>query len=88
MQKKAPPQRALFFAIFLNFHLTPSKDTQVRLELFDMTGALVEVVFEGSVQANQLVELQYVPQLRNTSFLFYRLTMGTEVQTGKVMYQR
>lgn len=53
-----------------------------------MTGALVEVVFEGSVQANQLVELQYVPQLRNTSFLFYRLTMGTEVQNGKVMYQR
>jgi hypothetical protein len=60
----------------------------VRLELFDMTGALVEVLFEGSVAENQLVEVQYIPQLRNATFLFYRLTMGTEVRTGKVMYQK
>ncbi|MBW6497733.1 MAG: delta-60 repeat domain-containing protein [Bacteroidales bacterium] len=72
----------------LNFRFAPAADTQVRLELFDMTGALVEVLFEGSVEANQLVEVQYHPRLRNTSFLFYRLTMGDELQTGKVMYQR
>jgi hypothetical protein len=72
----------------LNFRFAPVKDSQVRLELFDMTGALVEVLFEGSVAENQLVEVQYIPQLRNATFLFYRLTMGTEVRTGKVMYQK
>ncbi|MBW6499299.1 MAG: InlB B-repeat-containing protein, partial [Bacteroidales bacterium] len=72
----------------LTFRFAPAADTQVRLELFDMTGALVEVVYEGLVEANQLVEVQYHPRLRNTSFLFYRLTMGDELQTGKVMYQK
>jgi hypothetical protein len=72
----------------LNFRFAPVVDAQIRLELFDMTGALVEVVFEGLVEANQPVEVHYVPQLRSTAFLFYRLTIGNEVSTGKVMYQK
>jgi uncharacterized delta-60 repeat protein len=76
------------FSDRLNFRFATTADTQVRLELFDLTGALVEVLFEGSVAENQLVEVQYIPQLRNATFLFYRLTMGTEVRTGKVMYQK
>ena len=72
----------------LNFSFAPTTDTQVRLELFDLTGALVEVLFEGSVSKDQLIEVHYTPRLNNSTFLFYRLTMGSEVRTGKVMYQR
>ncbi|NLM92919.1 MAG: T9SS type A sorting domain-containing protein, partial [Bacteroidales bacterium] len=72
----------------LTFRVTAVVDAQAKLELFDMTGALIEVVFEGPVQANQMIEKQYISQLSNATFLFYRLTIGNEVSTGKVMYQK
>jgi hypothetical protein len=70
----------------LNFIFTPDREVSVKLELYDMTGSLVETLFEDRVQQNQQIEVQYYRQKQHTSVLFYRLTMDDEVRIGKVLY--
>lgn len=72
----------------LNFRFVPTTNEMARLELFDITGSLIETVFEGQVYEGQEVQLQFSQNLRVTTMLFYRLTIGKEVRTGRVMYQQ
>jgi hypothetical protein len=72
----------------LNFRFVPEHDTRAVLELYDMNGALIQTLFDDAVSGGQQYEVEYLPQLRQTGMVFYRLVMGNKVSTGRVLYQR
>jgi hypothetical protein len=88
-------ESALTYTVFpnpfrerLNFRFVPEHDTRAVLELYDMNGALIQTLFDDAVSGGQQYEVVYLPQLRQTGMVFYRLVMGNKVSTGRVLYQR
>ncbi len=45
----------------VNFDLTLRQDADARLEIFDITGAKLQTVYEGKVFNGQLLHLEYLP---------------------------
>ncbi len=72
----------------LHFRFTPSEDAPVLLQLYDMSGRLITTLVEEYASAGELYEVDYVAQLENTGMIIYRLIVGEQIQTGKVLYQR
>jgi len=71
----------------LNFLIMPENDTEIRLELHDIKGTLLDVVFSGHVRGGELHEIEYRPGLKNPGLIFYRLIMDDQVLTGKLIFQ-
>jgi hypothetical protein len=71
----------------LTFRFTPQSSDRAVIELFNMSGARVAVVFDETVVTGQTYEVVYRPQIHNTSMVFYRLTIGQRVTHGKLIYK-
>ena len=68
------------------FHL--KEESAVRLEIFDMTGKLIDVEEEGILMEGKHELNYYLPEwLQNAGngIYFYRLICGTEIQGGKLI---
>jgi hypothetical protein len=71
----------------INFRFMPEKDTSARIELFDISGARIAVVFDEYVSEGQVYEVEYRPQIHNTTVVFYRIIIGNRVSNGKLIYK-
>jgi hypothetical protein len=69
----------------VTFQFVPESDTRARLELYDLTGRLVETLYEGNVTGGQKYEIEYLRTAPNSNILIYRMTMGDKVSTGKLL---
>jgi hypothetical protein len=72
----------------LQFQLVAEKDSKVVLQLFDIQGSLIKTVVESSVTGDQLHEFDYTPEFIIPGVIIYRLIIGDEVRTGRIIHNR
>ena len=67
--------------------VSPS-DANAILDIFDATGRKVKTIFEGHVEGGVLNNAEFIPTTSVNSIYFYRMTLGEEVFTGKMIYNK
>ena len=72
----------------LNIEFSSATDTQAKLEIYSITGAKLETLFDGPVEAGVVYFAEYVPHLGSSQMVFYHLTMDDKTQVGKVIYNK
>jgi hypothetical protein len=71
----------------LNFRFTAHASERALIELYDLTGSRIAVVFDDYVSEGQVYEVEYRPQIHNTTVVFYRMIVGQRVTNGKLIYK-
>jgi hypothetical protein len=72
----------------VNFSFRLHEPSSVKLEVFDMTGRLVQCIFDGFLVAGAHRMTWNLPETFNGSsegLYFYRFNSGTEIQGGKLI---
>ena len=59
----------------LNIEFSNATDTQATLEIYSITGAKLETLFNGPVEGGVLYKVEYVPNLVSSQMVLYKLTM-------------
>lgn len=72
----------------VTFEFVPSANVQARLDVFDITGRLVNTVFDNPVESGVMYRAEFSPQTRVSGMYFYRLMLGQDVFNGKVVYEK
>ena len=70
----------------LNIEFSSVNDTQAILEIYSITSAKLETLFNGPVEGGVLYKVEYVPNLVSSQMVLYKLTMDGKTQVGKMMY--
>ena len=69
----------------VTFEFLSHKDTHVTLDIFGVSGNLVEKLFNADVEQDVLNTVRYTPSLKYGTY-FYRLITTDEVLTGEILY--
>ncbi len=69
----------------VNINVLPAKDTNVRIEIFDIYGNKVQTLFDGEVNANVTYTFEYDGEGTNESVLFYKIYTDRDVVEGKLL---
>lgn len=72
----------------LYFDLSWQKDADAKLEIYDITGAKLATVFNGSINGNEKYRLEYTPDNVRSGMLIYRLFIGEQIINGKIIYDQ
>jgi len=67
------------------FEFVPEQDTQARLELFDVLGQKIKTLMYIPVNKGMIQKVEYLSKGIEGVFLFYRLTLGNQLISGKVL---
>jgi hypothetical protein len=70
----------------LNFVFTSVADTHAKLEIYSITGAKLESIFDSNILGGQIYTVEYLPKLVSSQMVFYYLIMGDKTYIGKVLY--
>ena len=71
----------------LYFEFSREMDEKCLIEVFDVTGRKLDVVFDRMIEAGQQYKVEYAADKVATDMLFYRIQFNNEVITGKVVKQ-
>ena len=72
----------------VNFQFKSTASGFATLEIFDLSGRKVAVVFKGIVEANSEKEAKFsVPAYSSGNMLVYRLSVGSKLVSGKILPQ-
>jgi hypothetical protein len=72
----------------VNFKFTSPATGFATIEIFDVMGKKISVVFKGNVEAKMEQTAQFnVPAYSARTMLMYRLTVGDKIISGKVLPQ-
>ncbi len=72
----------------LRIEFVPAQDADARIDMYDMTGRLVQTVFNQKVEAGVQYRAEFKPVAEVGGSYLYRLVLGNAVKTGKVIYTR
>jgi len=61
-------------------------DAHAKLEIYSITGAKLETLFNGNILGGELNTVEYSPNLISSQMVFYQLIMGDKTYIGKVLY--
>lgn len=82
------------FTIFPNpfsnkvyFEVSLKEPAKVVLEIFTVTGLKLSTLFDGNVEAGVQTRFEYNPEKIPAQVLIYRLRIGDELETGKLIYK-
>ncbi|MGE5395255.1 MAG: hypothetical protein ACM3P1_10955, partial [Candidatus Saccharibacteria bacterium] len=70
----------------LNIEFSYATDTKGKLEIYSVTGAKLQTLFDGPVSGGKLYNFEYVPRLVSSQVVFYHLTLDGKTQVGKVLF--
>ncbi len=70
------------------FEFSSPDVVNARLELFDAAGAKLGVLFNQQIEGGELYQVEYNPTGISTKMLIYRLVLGDQVYTGKLIYKQ
>ncbi|MDP3915406.1 MAG: MBG domain-containing protein, partial [Bacteroidota bacterium] len=70
----------------LNIEFSSATDAQAKLEIYSITGAKLETLFNGPVYGGVLYNFEYLPRLVSSQMVLYHLTIDGKTQVGKVIY--
>jgi hypothetical protein len=70
------------------FSFTPEYDVNAVLQVFSLNGALIETLYQGEVSHGLLYQFEFRPTEINTSIMLYRIVLGNEVYSGRILNNR
>ena len=70
----------------VTFEFTTTRDVDAVLEIHNMLGQKITVLFDARVSEGVTNTVKYKPVEVSTGILIYRLIMGEEVRTGRILY--
>jgi hypothetical protein len=70
----------------LNIEFSSATDAQAKLEIYSITGAKLETLFNGPVFGGVLYNFEYLPRLASSQMVLYHLTIDGKTRVGKVIY--
>jgi len=76
------------FSDKLRFEFMAPADMHTRINLYDVTGRMVQMVFDNEVKGGVEYNAEFTPSTKVSGIYIYRMTMGEEVFNGKVMYKQ
>lgn len=76
------------FSERLHFEFVSPIDDHVLIQIFDITGRMINTVFDNPVKAGIIYNTDFKPASLVTSIYFYRMTLGEKVFVGKVVYRK
>jgi hypothetical protein len=76
------------FSDKLRFEFISPSDTHAFINLYDITGRMVQTVFDNEVKAGTEYNAEFAPFTKVSGMYIYRMTIGEEVFNGKVMYNQ
>jgi hypothetical protein len=76
------------FSDKLRFEFITPNDTHALISLYDITGRLVQTVFDSEVKGGVDYNADFKPVTNVNGMYFYRATIGDQVFNGKVMYTK
>jgi hypothetical protein len=71
----------------VNFEFTSASDVNAVLEIHNMLGQKIAVLFDSHVYEGVLNTVKYKPVDVSTGVLIYRLILGEEVRTGRIIFK-
>jgi hypothetical protein len=75
------------FSNRVNFEITLKKPAPVIFEIYSVTGLKVATLFNENVDAGVQTRFEYQPGKISAQILLYRLRIGDELETGKLIYK-
>ncbi|HLN72342.1 MAG TPA: MBG domain-containing protein, partial [Prolixibacteraceae bacterium] len=70
----------------LNIEFSYATDTRGKLEIYSVTGAKLQTLYDGPVTGGQLYNFEYLPRMVSSQVVFYHLTLDGKTQVGKVLF--
>ena len=74
------------FSDRLNIEFVPVADANAFIEIIDMTGRTISILFESQVKAGVQYKVVFKPENINPGIYFYRMKTGETITTGKLLY--
>ena len=76
------------FTTRTTFEFVSAKDVNARLEIYSITGQRISTLMDRQVEQGVLNRVEFEPSNLTPGMLLYRLTLGNEVQNGKLQYTK
>ncbi|KJF41659.1 T9SS type A sorting domain-containing protein, partial [Draconibacterium sediminis] len=76
------------FSDWIKFEFESPEDTNVRIDIYDVSGRKVQTIFENSVEGGLSYDVQFIPRDRVSEIYIYKMKLGNEVYSGKLIYKR
>jgi hypothetical protein len=76
------------FSDKLRFEFVSPLATHAKIDIYDMTGRMVETVFDNYVEAGVNYNVEFKPATIISATYVYHMTIGGVVYTGKVIYKK
>ena len=70
------------------FEFSREEDCMGTLEIFDLTGRKVAILFEQFVKANISYRVEFTPENIATNMIIYRMTFNNQVINGRLIYKK
>jgi hypothetical protein len=61
--------------------------THATLEIFNIAGSRLEILFDKEIKAGEMNEVDYFPNLVSSQVVLYHLTIGRKTYVGKMIYE-
>ncbi|MCD4729277.1 MAG: T9SS type A sorting domain-containing protein, partial [Bacteroidales bacterium] len=71
----------------LFFEVQSPVNTYGRLEIFDITGSKLKILFDGNLMAGQNYKVEYIPEIISSGMIFYKMVTKGKIISGKVVYK-
>ena len=70
----------------VRFEFVSPEAVNAQIDIYDVNGRLVETIFKSPVESNVLNNAEFKSQSDIRMMYMYRVTLGSKVYTGKVLY--
>lgn len=72
----------------LKFEFVSPNAVQAKIDIYDMTGRMVQTVFDNLVEGGVLYNAEFKPDAVISGMYIYRMTLGDAVYNGKVVFKK
>ena len=71
-----------------NIHIMARENGNVKLEVFNVSGKLIDVLFDGQMNAGDSRELEFNGSEMTDAVYYYRITSGSQILNGRLILVR
>ena len=70
----------------LYIEFSHNKNAHARLNIYSITGARLETLFDQSITGGEVNKVEYLPKLHSSQMVLYHLILDGKTYVGKVTY--
>ena len=75
------------FSDKIRFDFVSPIAAQAKIDVYDMTGRIVQTIFDDFVQENTQYNAVFKPEVEVSGMYFYRMQLGDTIYNGKLIYK-